>query len=63
MSNDDWLAPPGAGIPLLERQALGLGIRLAARLISKDRLTGLFRDEALRAIDIARQVPEEVGRR
>lgn len=60
---DDWLAPPGAGIPPLERQVLGVGIRLAAQLVSKDRLTGLFRDEALRAVAVARQLSEEAGRR
>ena len=64
MSNDDdWLAPPGAGIPLLERRVLGVGIQLAAQLVAKDRLTGMFRDEALRAVAIARQLSEEAGRR
>ncbi len=61
--DDDWLAPPGAGIPPLERQVLGVGIRLAAQLVTKDRLTGMFRDEALRAVAVARQLSEEAGRR
>ncbi|MGB5834955.1 MAG: DinB family protein [Thiohalocapsa sp.] len=61
--DDNWLAPPGAGIPRLERNLLGVGIRLAAQLVAKDRLTAVFRDEALRALDTARRLSEDAGRR
>ncbi|MGD8206745.1 MAG: DinB family protein [Thiohalocapsa sp.] len=60
---DGWLAPPGAGIPWLERRLQGFGIRLAARFVAKDRLTALFREEAARAIDNASRLSEDAGRR
>lgn len=64
MSDDnDWLAAPGAGIPWLERNLIGAGIKLAAQVASKDRLTALFRAEAQRAIDTARLLSEANGRR
>lgn len=64
MSEDnDWLAPPGAGIPRVERFLIGSGIRLAARFIAKDRLTALFHEEAMRAIQLAELLSEENGRR
>jgi hypothetical protein len=61
--DNDWLAPPGAGIPWFERNLIGAGIRLAARFATKDRLSALFRTEAQRAIDSARLLSEEKGRR
>jgi hypothetical protein len=61
--DDDWLAPPGAGIPWLERNALGAGIRVAARFVAKDRLTDMFRREALQAIRLASALPPERGRK
>ncbi|ESQ16764.1 MAG TPA: hypothetical protein DDY14_17355 [Chromatiaceae bacterium] len=64
MSEDnDWLAAAGAGIPRAERILLGTGIRLAAGFTSKDRLTALFHDEAMRAINLAAPLSEENGRR
>jgi hypothetical protein len=56
------LEPPGAGIPWHERQVIGAGVRTAANFLSKDRLTELFRQEAERAIALARHVDEEQGR-
>ena len=61
--DNDWLAPPGTGIPWLERNLIGAGIRLVAQVASKDRLTALFRAEAQRAIDTARLLSEANGRR
>lgn len=60
--DDQWLAPPGAGIPWIERTALGGGIRVAAQFMKKDRLTDLFRREALESVRLARTVSEERGR-
>lgn len=60
---NDWLAPPGAGIPWFERNLIGAGIRLAGQFTAKDRLTALFRDEAMRAIDAASLLSEDNGRR
>jgi hypothetical protein len=57
------LDPPGAGIPLAERLLIGSGIRSAARFLSKDRLTRMFRSEAEKAIAIARALREEDGRK
>jgi len=57
------LALPGAGIGRLERTLLGTGIRAAARFYGKDRLTQLFRDEAERAMALARSLSEEQGRK
>lgn len=56
------LEPPGAGIPWAERTLIGTGIRTAARFVSKDRLTRLFRAEAERAIALARGLSEQQGR-
>lgn len=56
------LQSPGAGVPPMERLLLGAGIRVVARFLSKARLTGAFRDEAERAIAIARGLSEEQGR-
>jgi hypothetical protein len=47
----------------LERNLIGAGIRLAAQVATKDRLSALFRTEAQRAIDSARLLSEEKGRR
>ena len=57
------LDPPGSGIPRYERRLIGAGIRTAANFLSKDRLTELFRREAERAIELARGVDEDQGRR
>jgi hypothetical protein len=57
------LDPPGAGIPGYERQLIGAGIRTAASLLPKERVTELFRQEAERAIALARGIDEERGRR
>lgn len=64
MSDDDRseLAPAGAGLPWFERTFVGFGIRGAAAFVSKDRLTTLFRDEAERAIGLARGLSETQGR-
>lgn len=56
------LEVPGAGVGWLERNLLGAGIRAAARFYGKDRLTQMFRDEAERAIAIARSLSEAQGR-
>jgi hypothetical protein len=56
------LEPPGAGIPWPERTLIGAGARAAARFVSKDRLTRLFRAEAERAIALARGLSEQQGR-
>lgn len=53
---------PGAGIPWLERALIGSGIRAAARFVSKDRLTKMFRNEAELAIELARGLSEAQGR-
>ncbi|MEA3641402.1 MAG: DinB family protein [Lamprobacter sp.] len=53
---------PGTGVSWLERQLLGAGIRAAARFYGKDRLTQLFRQEAERAIALARGLSEAQGR-
>jgi len=65
MSDTDrpQLDPPGAGIPWYERQLIGAGIRTAANLLSKDRLTELFRQEGERAIALGRSADEASGRR
>jgi len=64
MSEDnDWLAPPGAGIPWLERKLIGASISLTAQFASKDSLTRTFRDQAMRAIDAVSLLSEEAGRR
>ncbi|KAA6182991.1 DinB family protein [Thiohalocapsa marina] len=60
---DDPLGSPGDGIPWLERTALGMGIRGAAVLIAKDRLTALFRAEAERAMTLASALSAADGRR
>jgi hypothetical protein len=56
------LEPPGAGIPWPERTLIGAGVRAAARFVSKDRLTRLFRAEAEQAIALARGLSEQQGR-
>ncbi len=53
---------PGAGTPWLERALIGSGIRAAARFVSKDRLTKMFRNEAELAIELARGLSEAQGR-
>jgi hypothetical protein len=57
------LEPPGAGIPRLEKLLIGAGIRTAARFLSKDQLTRLFRSEAERAVARARALSEAEGRK
>jgi hypothetical protein len=57
------LEPPGAGIPRLERALIGSGVRAAARFVSKDRLTAMFRSEAERAIALARELNDDQGRK
>jgi hypothetical protein len=61
--DQDWLEPPGAGIPWIERRLIGAGIWGAARFVDKDRLTELFRTEATRAVRLAAGLSEEAGRR
>lgn len=61
--NNPKLAPPGAGIPWHERQLLGASVRMAASLYTKERLTEVFRQEAERAMALARSLSEEQGRR
>lgn len=56
------LDPPGAGIPWAERVLIGTGIRSAARFLPKDRLTRMFRNEAEKAIRVARDLTEGQGR-
>ena len=65
MSKQDGarLAEPGAGIPALERWVAGAGIRALARFASRDAITRRFAQDAQRAIELARGVPEELGRR
>jgi len=65
MSNNPTpeLAPPGAGIPGHERRLIAVGLRAAANLLSKDRITELFRREAEQAMALARDVDEARGRR
>jgi hypothetical protein len=63
MSETPKLAPPGAGIPLAERQLIGLGLRAAARFLSKDRITELFREEAEQAMELARGIDVDRGHR
>jgi hypothetical protein len=41
---------------------LAVAIKLAAGFVAKDRLTAMFRDEALRAIDTASRLSEDAGR-
>ncbi|MBK5930804.1 DUF1569 domain-containing protein [Halochromatium salexigens] len=53
---------PGAGIGWFERTLLGAGIRAADRFIGKDRLTRMFRQEAERAMVVARGLSEAQGR-
>jgi hypothetical protein len=57
------LEPPGAGVPRLERALIGSGVRAAARFVSKDRLTAMFRNEAERAIALARGLSDDQGRK
>jgi len=61
--DEDWLEPPGAGIPWIERRLIGAGIWSAARFVAKDRLTELFRAEASRAVELAAGLSEDAGRR
>ncbi len=57
------LAQPGAGIPALERWVAGVGIKALARYASRDAITRRFTTDAQRAVELAREVPEEMGRR
>ena len=59
----DKLAPPGAGIPAVERWTAGLVIKGLARYASKEAMTRAFTREAERAIAIARSISEQQGRR
>jgi len=56
------LAAPGAGLPVLERWIAGIGIKLLARYASRDSITRRFTEEAERAIELARAIPEDEGR-
>ncbi len=61
-SDSQQLDPPGAGIPWHERQLIGAGVRTAAHVLSKDRITELFRKEAERAIALGRSIDDASGR-
>jgi hypothetical protein len=57
------LEPAGAGIPTLERWVAGIGVKALARFASRDQITGRFTDEAERAIELARGLAGDKGRR
>lgn len=57
------LAPPGAGIPWLERMVLKGGVRLYASRTSQQAAMALFQRDAAEVIAMAESVSEEIGRK
>jgi hypothetical protein len=62
-STQPALAPPGAGIPMRERWISGIGIKLLARFATRDEITRRFTEEGERAVELARGLTEDKGRR
>jgi len=56
------LAPPGAGIPSIERFRIGLSLRFGARLRPSPAVTAEFLVEGRRILDLIRPVPEDQAR-
>jgi len=50
-------------LPALERWGGWAGVKLAARVADKERVIAAFRDEAVQVVGLARQAPDELGRR
>ena len=57
------LAPPGAGIPWLERTVLTGGVRLYASRASQEAAMALFQRDAAEVLSMAESVSEEIGRK
>jgi hypothetical protein len=57
------LDAPGTGLPARERWIGNAGLRALAAYAAKDTITRIFAKEAARSVALAREIPEEQGRR